>query len=102
MTADPIDPRTLRHELRTPLNQIIGYAELLEEEVVEAGHHVYVSDLRRIQSAARRLHGRIDEAIGLRSQTAPAPVPDDPANKRLPSANVTSRPFAIGCPLFAL
>jgi hypothetical protein len=58
-------PKSLRHELRTPLNQIIGYAELLEEEAQEAGQERPIGDLRRIGTAARHLLDLIDKhAIG--------------------------------------
>ena len=45
----------LRHELRTPLNQIIGYSEMMEEEAVDSGQQGFVSDLQKIQKAARNL-----------------------------------------------
>jgi sigma-B regulation protein RsbU (phosphoserine phosphatase) len=50
------DPSLLDHEIRTPLNQIIGYAEMLQDEV-QTGEHpaAFVADLGRIHSAARRL-----------------------------------------------
>src|SRR5690348_13224881 len=32
------DVATMRHAIRTPLNQIIGYGELLQEEVTVAQH----------------------------------------------------------------
>jgi PAS domain S-box-containing protein len=41
--------RALLHELRTPINAILGYTELLEEEVDRAHH----GDLRRIRLSAR-------------------------------------------------
>jgi adenylate cyclase len=44
----------LRHDLRTPLHQIIGYAELLEDEARDRGDPEYVSDLEKIRTAARR------------------------------------------------
>jgi len=47
--------QSLRHEFLTPLNQIIGYAELLEEESAERGQDDLLVDLRRIQAAARHL-----------------------------------------------
>jgi signal transduction histidine kinase len=53
--SDPkVDPRArLRHDLRTPLHQIIGYAELLEDEVRDAGQEKYCGS-RRIHEAARK------------------------------------------------
>jgi adenylate cyclase len=64
-TAPAQPAKSLRHELRTPLNQIIGYAELLEEEAQEAGQESSIDDLRRIGTAARHLLDLIDKhAIG--------------------------------------
>ena len=62
--SDPkIDPRArLRHDLRTPLHQIIGYAELLEDEVRDNGDTGYVADLEKIRTAARRALEVADEA----------------------------------------
>jgi len=55
MTDPKIDPQArLRHDLRTPLSQIIGYAELLEEEARESGDDEYLEDLKKIRTAARR------------------------------------------------
>jgi PAS domain S-box-containing protein len=53
------------HELRTPLNAVIGYAELLEEELVATDHPTGPDDLRRIQSAARQLLSLINEILDL-------------------------------------
>jgi adenylate cyclase len=63
--SDPkIDPRArLRHDLRTPLHQIIGYAELLGDEVKDGGHEGYLSDLEKIARAARRALEVVDEAV---------------------------------------
>jgi class 3 adenylate cyclase len=58
------DPRArLRHDLRTPLHQIIGYAELLEDEVRDAGQETYVADLAKIRDAARKALEVVDEAV---------------------------------------
>jgi class 3 adenylate cyclase len=53
----------LRHDLRTPLHQILGYAELLEEETLDRGHVGYVADLRNIQAAARHALKGVDAAV---------------------------------------
>jgi class 3 adenylate cyclase len=57
----PAQPkRSIRHELRTPINQIIGYGEMLEEEVADEGHTQYLDDLKKIGIAARDLLQKID------------------------------------------
>jgi class 3 adenylate cyclase len=64
MSGSEIEARArLRHDLRTPLHQIIGYAELLEEEARESGDAEYLEDLRRIRSAAKRALELADEAV---------------------------------------
>lgn len=55
----------MSHELRTPLNAIIGYGEMLSEEVEERGHHEYVPDLERIQTAGRHLLTLISDILDL-------------------------------------
>jgi len=48
----------LRHDLRTPINHILGYAELLQEELADnapAGQEEFASDLKKIHSAAQAL-----------------------------------------------
>jgi class 3 adenylate cyclase len=73
--SDPkVDPRAqLRHDLRTPLHQIIGYAELLEEEVKEAGQEKYAADLQKMRAAARRALEVMDQAIPA-AGAAPGPL----------------------------
>jgi class 3 adenylate cyclase len=62
--------RRLQHQMRTPLGQIIGYSEMLEEEVVDRGHSDLAPDLAKIRDAARTLLGYIDEYF----RAGPAPV----------------------------
>ena len=52
--------RMLQHEVRTPLGHIIGYSEMLEEEVLDRGHEDLVDDLLRIRKAATRLLDLVD------------------------------------------
>jgi CheY-like chemotaxis protein len=51
----------VRHELRTPINGIIGYSEMLLEDLEE---EAYTGDLERILTGGRRLLGLIDEVLG--------------------------------------
>jgi class 3 adenylate cyclase len=80
--SDPkVDPRArLRHDLRTPLHQIIGYAELLEDEVRDAGQEKYVADLAKIRDAARKALEFVDEAV------PPTAAPSAPTVFREPEA----------------
>ena len=47
--------RRLQHEVRTPIGQIVGYAELLEEELADRDARDLLPDLQRIREAAGRL-----------------------------------------------
>ena len=80
--------KNLRHELCTPINQIIGYGEMLEEEVSADGHHQYVDDLKKIGIAARNLLSAIDTLVldgngagEPESKNAEEKRPDVPATK---------------------
>jgi signal transduction histidine kinase len=55
----------MSHELRTPLNAVIGYAEMLEENLDEAGRASDASDARRVHRSARTLLGLINEILDL-------------------------------------
>ncbi len=92
--SDPkVDPRArLRHDLRTPLHQIIGYAELLEDEVRDAGQEKFVADLAKIREAARKALEVVDEAVPPTPSSAgpavfrePEPEPKAPAAEPEPT-----------------
>ncbi len=63
--SDPkVDQRAQqRHDLRTPLHQIIGYAELLEDEVRDGGQEKYVADLQKVRAAAKRALELVDQTF---------------------------------------
>lgn len=48
-------PRDLLHDLRTPLGHILGYSELLIEQMHAAGHEEYVAYAEKIRKAGREL-----------------------------------------------
>lgn len=53
---------SLKHDLRTPLNHIIGYGEMLIEELEDGDDTSGLApDLRKIHSAGRRLLGVVHE-----------------------------------------
>jgi len=78
------DRSKLRHDLKTPLNAILGYSEMLIEEVPQP----FVGDLQRIRAAGHKLLGMIEDAFAdgepTRSTTPaqdkpPAPSPVESA-----------------------
>ena len=88
----------LRHDLRTPLNQIIGYSELVAEDLEGDAHARTREDLEKIGRAARGLAelitreiqpGRIALVGGARPEKAalsPSAVPVIPAADEIPAA----------------
>jgi len=55
----------MSHELRTPLSAVIGYSEMLEEEVEELGEEQLLGDIRKIKSNARHLLSLINDVLDL-------------------------------------
>jgi len=55
----------MSHELRTPLNTIIGYSEMLQEDVEDRGHEGFIPDLGKIQTAGRHLLSLINDVLDL-------------------------------------
>lgn len=50
----------IRHDLRTPVGHVIGYAEMIEEELEESGQE-NARDLQAIQNAGQRILALIDD-----------------------------------------
>jgi PAS domain S-box-containing protein len=56
----------MSHELRTPMNAIIGYSEMLEEELRDVAQGVdLVSDVKSIHAAAKHLLGLINDILDI-------------------------------------
>ena len=53
------------HELRTPLNAVIGYSELLQEEISDLGLTHLIPDIRKINQAGRYLLNLINDVLDL-------------------------------------
>jgi signal transduction histidine kinase len=54
---------SMSHELRTPLNAVIGFAEILEEDLTDAGLARPASDVARIRDAAKHLLAIITDIL---------------------------------------
>lgn len=48
-------PSALLHDLRTPLGHVLGYSELLIEQMKDAGHEEFIPYVEKIQKAGRQL-----------------------------------------------
>lgn len=57
----------MTHELRTPLNAVIGYAELINEDLAAEGRDELADDAARITASARHLLGLIDQILNMSS-----------------------------------
>lgn len=55
----------MSHELRTPLNSIIGYSEMLEEDMELLGENSLIPDLRKIQGSSKHLLHLINSVLEL-------------------------------------
>ena len=55
----------MSHELRTPLSAVIGYSEMIEEELVDLGQHEVLADLGKVKANARHLLGLINDVLDL-------------------------------------
>lgn len=63
LPSEKLSESALHHEIRTPLNQIIGYAEMMQEEAQERGQAEVVDDLEKIRTAARQLLQTVVERL---------------------------------------
>ncbi len=57
----------MTHELRTPLNAVIGYAEIIHEDLDAEGRKELAEDALRITGSARHLLGLIDQILNMSS-----------------------------------
>lgn len=84
----------VRHELRNPANAVIGYSEMLLEELEETGPHPAGDDLRRIRQAGQDLVSEIEALLRFVETTAghePVPPPSDEAAAMIASVIETVR-----------
>ena len=60
----------LRHDMRTPVGHMIGYAEMLEEDLDEESAKMHSGDLQAIQNAGHRLLALIDDHLNAARESA--------------------------------
>jgi len=86
--------RRLQHEVRPPISQIMGYAELLEEELEDLGAAELVPDLQKICTAAQRLLDLADGRLRTERDPGAPPLPEEEAVSA--DADAASEPSAEG------
>jgi signal transduction histidine kinase len=57
--------QTMSHELRTPITTMLGYTEMLGEELEEAGDAEHAADVRQARDAASNLLAVVSDALEL-------------------------------------
>ena len=55
----------MSHELRTPLSAVIGYSEMVQEELEDLGEADLIADMKKIESNARHLLGLINDVLDI-------------------------------------
>ena len=55
----------MSHELRTPLSAVIGYSEMMEEELEDLGQGELLADLGKVKANARHLLSLINDVLDL-------------------------------------
>src|SRR5580658_3343123 len=81
--------RKLQHELRTPLGQILGYGEMLEEDLRDRGVIELIPDIQRIRIAANNVLGVV-EGIFFQNETLPAQLDPITPDHRVTTARSES------------
>lgn len=59
----------IRHDLRTPIGHIIGYAEMMEEDLAGSVPDEFVRDLQAIKTSGERLVAMIEQHLGAAKQS---------------------------------
>lgn len=80
---------TIRHDLRTPINAIIGYGEMLLEDVDAETNTEASSDLQKILAAARRLLTLIGDLSSTHFSKPDSSAPKLPDKPPEPEPNVS-------------
>jgi len=55
----------MSHELRTPMNAILGYSDILEEDLTDEKLDKFIPDLNKIQNASKHLLNLISDILDL-------------------------------------
>ena len=88
----------LIHDMRTPLNHIIGYSEILTEQVEEGGNDRLAIDLQKILNAGRQLLALVTENFEPASTGLSAVASTGVHLQNLPDGGITESSLANPSP----
>jgi len=74
LPSQPVSLSYLRHELRTPINAILGYSEMLLEDLQDGGDRESISTLKKIHTCGQQLLLLINNAL---AEETTLPDPED-------------------------
>ena len=95
-----VSPQLL-HDLRSPLNHIIGYSEMLTEEVDAQRREGFATDVEKIRDAGHRRLAIIEENFTSAHEAIPvlheteSPVPPDAAAQNVSIGTATANNSAL-------
>ena len=97
--SEDINPKlaSLRHDLRTPIGQILGYGEILLEDIRDLERPDLLADVKKIHAAGVRLLALVDERLtsaSLEQKDLPGvqPSPETHAPGEKESSGISSSP----------
>ncbi len=68
----------LRHDLRTPIGLVLGYGEMVADELADAGRADLLADVEKIRAAGHRLLALVDERLQADATSIPSPAQASP------------------------
>ena len=77
VSSQPVSLSQLRHDLRTPINAILGYSDILLEDLPESGDRTSISPLKKIHACGQQLLTLINTLT--KAATRLAPTQERPA-----------------------
>ena len=84
----------LRHDLRTPIGHILGYGEMVLDELRQMPQPELAADVERIHAAGKRLLALVDERLIAAALDTSAPRPDSPPETPARGAQISLPPPA--------
>ena len=70
---------SLRHDLRNPIGQVLGYGEMVMDDLRDLDRPDLVADVEKIHAAGKQLLALVDERLSPAGLSQPGPLTPDPS-----------------------